>query len=654
MNTRTVRLLSGMIALVVACVMIFVGGVTGCGGSDESVSADELVTPTADLVLPDGTAKELTDAPLARSVIVRITFSSAVDPTQAEALFGFSANGAAVPGTITWNDDNTVMLFKPNNLLEYETVYTIAVDEGQVSPSESANLSKAGVIDTTYNATFTTMLENDINGDGLADLIVPARTWQGGMTAEGGTGAGRTYLFYGGDGIVSKNAAAADAIVSGEANDDQMWGFLSNDVNDDGYADLITISILHNTSTGSIYIFYGGAGDMPISGNIDAANADLILTGAANNDAFLFPYLGDVNGDGYTDITVPANGCSAGTGCVYVFFGPDFVSESAAGADVTITGEGAGDAFGMSTNVGDVNGDGIADILVGAPGYSGGANTGRTYVFYGSADLSNMGAGAADVIIDGEAGGDQLRYLTRGDVNGDGIWDVVSTAVGYDTNAGRVYVSYGGSLASGSAADADVILTGETGKTGFGGFVRLGDVNGDGVNDILVSSTTYDTNTGRVYGFYGGTDLASAGAADADFIFTGENTNNNLVCRFVGDVNGDGVGDAILSASGYPNGNNQGRVYAFFGSASIASASAANADVIITGIKNDDRLYSLSVTDINGDGIMDPFTAATGFDGGGSTGQGYLFYGGSSLASQSAGAASVIMSGENLLDRFGM
>jgi len=623
--------------------VFFAFTISGCGGESP-------VTVSANVVLRDGTVRQLSDTPLPLNLNVQLTFSKAVDPTLAEALFTLMGGGRDAITTITWNGDNTVMTARPDRPLEYGTTYTVSVAQGVIKSLSSADVYKTDV--EAFTGTFDTMVQRDFNGDGLADMYASATTWQGGTTGEGGTGRGRGYIFYG-DRLASGSAAGANAIIDGESDDDQMRTIWTYDIDDDGYEDLVLFTGAYNNWRGRIYFFYGGAGETPINGGINAANADLIYTGVNDNDILFFPYIGDVNGDGYTDIVAPAMGYDGNRGRLYVFFGPNFESETTDGADVVITGESANDSLGLPMRVGDLNGDGIADIAASAQGYDAGGNTGRVYVFYGGSSLASRGAADADVIITGENAGDTLAVGRMADLTGDGLWDLICVAIRYDANRGRVYVFSGSALASGTADSAGIIIGGEAGTDGMlGNPTTTGDVNGDGIDDLLVTAVLYDSERGRTYGFFGGSSLASKDAGDADFIFTGEDQNENLLFTRIGDVNGDGVGDILGNATGYPNGNNQGRVYAFFGGSSIASAGAGSADVIITGENNQDRLALFDLLDVNGDGIFDISGVSQGYNAGAETGRGYLFYGGSGLASSGAAAANIIIDGENAKDRF--
>ena len=180
------------------------------------------------------------------------------------------------------------------------------------------------------------------------------------------------------------------------------------------------------------------------------------LTGPAGSWYFGYSVAtaGDVNGDGYADVLVGAriDGDTSGQALLYL----GGASGLATPAATTLTGEEQDSYFGESVApAGDVNGDGYADVVVGAWGYA--SQTGRAYVYLGGA--SGLATPAATTLT-GVAAGDRFGYSVApaGDVNGDGYADVVVGAWGDSSNTGRAYVYLGG--ASGLATTAATTLTG--------------------------------------------------------------------------------------------------------------------------------------------------------------------------------------------------
>jgi len=383
----------------------------------------------------------------------------------------------------------------------------------------------------------------DVNGDGYPDLGVGART--------AGSNAGAVYIYFGGPGLHS----TPDVVLTGETSSE--FGVpvaAAGDVNGDGYPDLIAGAFGYGGTTGRVYVFYGG----PTFVSKGAASADVILTGEASSYfGYSVSTAGDVNGDGRADVIVGAPWFTSYTGRAYIFYGgATFVSKPAANANVILTGEATNDFFGMSVSTaGDLNGDGRADVIVGANGYN--SNMGRAYVFYGGSTLLSKPAGSADVILTGESASGQFGFSVSGagDVNGDGRAEVIVGAQAYSSFTGHAYVFYGGStLFSKPAGSADVILTCEGAYSSFGRSVSLaGDVNGDGRPDLIVGAPFFASNTGRAYLFYGGPSLVSKGAASADLILNGEavNTYFGLSVSGAGDLKQDGFSDVVVGAYGY-------------------------------------------------------------------------------------------------------
>jgi Tol biopolymer transport system component len=403
-------------------------------------------------------------------------------------------------------------------------------------------------------------MAGDVNGDGFSDVIV-GTPW--GDTAD----VGRAYVYFGGPSADS----VADLTLMGEAMGDQFGVSVgtAGDVNGDGFSDVIVGANFNDaggTNAGRAYVYYGGPG-------ADTA-PDLTLTGEVTLDSFGFSVgmAGDVNGDGFSDVIVGAPLSSAGgadAGRAYVYFGGPGADTV---VDLTLTGEDLGDYFGWSVGTaGDVNGDGFSDVIAGAMfNDAGGTNAGRAYVYYGGPDADAV----ADLTLTGEAPGDYfgMSVGTAGDVRGDAFSSVMvgaplSSAGG--ASAGRAYV-YHGSL--GTDAVADLTLTGEAVGDQFGYSVgTAGDVNGDGLSDLIVGAPWNDaggtdagepTDTGQAYVYYGGpgadtvVDLTLAGEAMGDQFGWSVGT--------AGDVNGDGFSDLIVGALfNDAGGTDAGRAYVY-------------------------------------------------------------------------------------------
>jgi hypothetical protein len=426
-------------------------------------------------------------------------------------------------------------------------------DMGGAPPAANAlELSLAGAAAGDYFGR-SAATAGDMNGDGHDDVVVGAPA-----NDAGGGDAGRAYVYFGGPGA----DLVADLTLTGVAAGDDFGRSVgtAGDVNGDGYDDVIVGATLNDAGgvdAGRAYVFFGGA--------TPNATADLTLTGAAAGDNFGWSAgtAGDVNGDGYDDVIVGAyqnDAAGSNAGRAYVFYGGASPNST---ADWVMTGAAAGNVFGFSVGTaGDVNGDGYADVIVGA--YDAvGLEAGRAYVFYGGVAPNST----ADLVLIGETVGDLFGYSvgTAGDMNGDGYDDVIVGAFHDDaegTNAGRAYVFHGGPEAD---AVADLVLGGEAAYDEFGFAVgTAGDVNLDGCDDVIIGARLNDgggSEAGRAYVYFGGLpDVA------ADVTLTGGAAGDRFgyFVGTAGDVNGDGVVDVIVGAPfANPTGADAGAAYVY-------------------------------------------------------------------------------------------
>lgn len=205
--------------------------------------------------------------------------------------------------------------------------------------------------------------------------------------------------------------------------------------------------------------------------------ADKILIGEGASDfGISVSTAGDVNGDGYSDVIV---GADDNINRAYIYFGGSSMDII---ADVTMTGEGIYNYFGNSvSSAADVNGDGYSDVIIGAWGYN--STMGRAYIYFGGSSMDNN----PDVIMDGVLGSYFGKLVSKAeDVNGDGYSDVIVRGSISNNTTSIVYIFYGGASMNNVA---DVILANGTSGNYFGQSISsAGDINGDGLSDILISA----------------------------------------------------------------------------------------------------------------------------------------------------------------------
>jgi len=348
-----------------------------------------------------------------------------------------------------------------------------------------------------------------------------------------------------------------------------------------------------------------------------------------------------------------------------------------------IIGQNATDGAGGSIALaGDINHDGIDDLIVGAAGNdAGGSNAGAAYVVYGGAnaalsggilDLDLVAAGTGGFKIIGENSGDEAGHsvAAAGDINGDGIADLVVSAwhnAAGGTNAGAAYVIYGGANAalSNGVINLDTIATGvggfkivgeNAGDAAGGSVTSVGDLNGDGIADLLIGAASAGAGAGSAYLVYGGANAAlsngilnldNVAAGTGGFKIMGENAGDTagLSVASAGDINGDGYGDLLIGA--YNNdagGSNAGAAYVVYGGLNPAlSNGVIDLDTIAAGtggfkiVGEAAGSYAgfnvAAAGDINGDGIGDLIVGAIHDNAGGSAaGAAYVVYGGANAA----------------------
>jgi hypothetical protein len=436
----------------------------------------------------------------------------------------------------------------------------------------------------------------DVNGDGWDDMLVGAPSYN--------SDQGRAFIYLGNGSGVSATPALT---LTGEATANLFGqsGGAAGDVNGDGYADVVIGAERYGGYQGRAYLYLGGLAGL-------SATPAFTLTGEATGDYFghALAMAGDVNGDGYADVLIGASGRNASQGRAYVYLGSQAGLEAA--PVLTLTGETAGEGFGGSVGgAGDVNGDGYADLAIGAPNYN--TAQGILRVYHGSAFLPTAVPQRSFTGVETSHLG--AAVATAGDVNGDGYADILLGAEGYESNRGQAHL-YLGSSAGLQLAPAFTV-TGETQGDGLGASVgAAGDVNGDGYADSLIGGGGYEAGRGRAYIYLGtGNGLQPTAA----LTLTGESPGDNFGAAVgtAGDVNGDGYADFVIGVKG------ANRALVYLGGASLSATSS----LTLTGQTDNEGFGGAVATvgDVNGDGYADVIIGAAGDAG--QPGRAYVYFG---------------------------
>ncbi|AFZ31544.1 FG-GAP repeat protein [Gloeocapsa sp. PCC 7428] len=497
----------------------------------------------------------------------------------------------------------------------------------------------------------------DVNGDGFDDLIIGAPR----ANPNGQNGAGQSYLVFG-------KASGFDAsldlatlngnngfVINGINRFDGLGYSVSSagDVNGDGFNDLI-VGIRYaepngQNGAGQSCVVFGKASGFDAS--LDASTLDgnngFVVNGIDVYDfsGYSVSSAGDVNGDGFDDLIIGANGA----GQSYVVFGKALGFDASLDASTldgnngfVVNGIDIGNVLGTTTkvsvsNAGDINGDGFADLIIGAPlaSLDGQYSVGKSYVIFGKAsgfdaslDLATLN-GSNGFVINGINVNDYSgrSVSSAGDINGDGFDDLIIGADGArldgQYSVGKSYVVFG----KASGFDTSLDLATLNGSNGFvinginaydgSGFSvsSAGDINGDGFDDLIVGAPSATPNFqsragqsyvvfGKASGFDANFDLATLDGSNG-FVINGINADDfsGISVSKAGDVDGDGFDDLIIGAPGAdPNGRESaGESYVIFGRDFTNSVThlgtdgddtliGTNGDDILIGGRGSDRL----------------------------------------------------------------
>ena len=449
------------------------------------------------------------------------------------------------------------------------------------------------------------------------------------------------------------------------------WKFTSGDINGDGTEDLIIsshgASPLGRQGAGITEILWGSASfDSIIDLNIPTNNISRIYGITEYVGTFASLTCGDYNNDGFDDIAIgmfwkPPYVDNPGT--AFIVFGcddfPDTLDlETPIRPTTRIYGEpGFNGCLGFSNCSGDVNGDGYDDVIIAAPNYT---PNGEIYIIYGKDSFpqsiwtGNEIANCTRIICADvrEGAGFGFGSLACGDVDNDGYDEVLIGAPGNSINfsAGNARLLYGASImpdtiyfTNPSSRMITFLPEPEFNESHLGDYVSIGDVNGDGYGDIVLTARGASplgcSVCGEVYVIYGSNNLPESITMNEDTL---------AITRLIGEGDRGGYGENVLVADLTDDGyaeiitlkgcdedpqTNKDVVIVFYGSAEVPDSVFLGSDTTLSkfiGRVNEGHFGdALGVGDYNNDSFADLAIGAYRADplGRNSAGKAYLFYG---------------------------
>jgi len=558
------------------------------------------------------------------------------------------------------------------------TIFPALLNLSSLDSGNGFAINGTGSYDTSGSSVSSA---GDINGDGFDDVIIGAPN--AGPTGSSGLGTGEAYVVFGSsEGFstpldVSTLDGTNGFVITGKNEGDRLGSSVAGagDINNDGTSDLIVsapnATSNGNTNAGETYVIFGNNAGFSSTFNPSALNGSngFTISGASAGDlaGFSTSGIGDFNKDGVDDLAISALGGdptnSGNAGATYVVFG----SSTGFGSNLNLAALNSSsgllidgiDQFDPSgffvrqgnlsvSGAGDINNDGTDDLIIGSYFRSIGLNpvAGESYVVFGNSagfgssfDLSTLN-GTNGFELEGIDNDNWIGFDVSGagDINDDGIDDLVvsSNYVGFP-DAGETYIIFGSNGGFSSTFDVATldgtngfVLEGTARFGPFGIFSgpsvsNAGDINNDGIEDIIVGSPGADPNgntqAGESYVLFG----SSTGFSSRIAISSLDGTNGFVIAGIestdylgsdvsdAGDVNGDGVDDLIIGAnSANSNGVfSNGASYVVFG----RNNTPTPGDDAITGTADDDTIDALAGNDaVEGLGGNDTISGGDGSD----------------------------------------
>lgn len=479
---------------------------------------------------------------------------------------------------------------------------------GKLEPSTSGGAGKFG---------FSVAVgEFEGSSDPDDDVIVGEPLYDGTNTNEG-----RIQIFYGGSGSYFDNSSdltgnPAD-VGDGEFGYDIAVGDYDEDGDDDVFVGGPFSDPTGGTDRGYFYQINAGTGD---------ANFDFTLVGGSDYLSIgISLSTGAIDASTSSDVVLGSVGGSDERGWVFMLW----YNETGYQSNTGISGASAMDHFAYASASGDVSGDGYDDVIIGAPGFSGGDYDGAAFVYYGGAPFDTT----SDLQVYSSQNETLGHSMAVGDFNNDSYDDLAVGAPHYNGDDGAVYIYFGSSSGLSNRQPPDMMYAAEYSDELFGWNLTAADFNGDGYDDLLVGAPSNDeggVNRGRAYIFYGGNGKDMDGDA-ADIDIEGNSNGEQFGWDVAaGNFDGNSSIDAVISAPTYDTDKGRVYVYSYFTSPTESTPNA-------TLYRGDSEKFGSSLATINydEDSYDDALVGAPLNDSGGDTNKGvaYIYRGNQSMGS---------------------